>query len=138
MWDPSSQTRNRIHVPCIGKQILNHWTTRDVPSYHILTRSKEPEQSRGGMLRWRTCQHCEHEDLGALKKYKTQTKQNKTKQNKNYIQKYSVMISTYASSLATSEAHLSKQGLLMSPVLKYLIWSAKDLRILAVCERKFM
>ena len=74
---------------------------------------------------------------GHLKNTKPkQKKQNKTK--KNYIQKYSVMISTYASSLATSEAHLSKQGLLMSPVLKYLIWSAKDLRILAVCERKFM
>ena len=56
MCDPISQRRNWIHVPCLGKQILNHWTTRDVPSYHILTRSKEPERSRGGMLRWRTCQ----------------------------------------------------------------------------------
>ena len=137
MWDPSSRTRNRIHVPCIGKQILNHWTTRDVPSYHILTRSKEPEQSRGGMLRWRTCQPVSMRIWGHLKNTKPkQNKQNKTK--KTYIQKYSVMISTYACSLATSEAHLSKQGLLMSPVLKYLIWSAKDFRILAVCERKFM
>ena len=24
------QTRDRICVPCIGKQILNHWTTREV------------------------------------------------------------------------------------------------------------
>ena len=23
--------RDRIHVPCIGGQILNHWTTRGVP-----------------------------------------------------------------------------------------------------------
>ena len=27
----SSQTRNQTHVPCTGRQILNHWTTRKVP-----------------------------------------------------------------------------------------------------------
>ena len=27
----SSQTRDRTHVPCTGGQILNHWTTREVP-----------------------------------------------------------------------------------------------------------
>ena len=27
----SSQTRNWTHVPCIGRQILNHWTTRGMP-----------------------------------------------------------------------------------------------------------
>ena len=27
----SSPTRDQTHVPCIGKQILNHWTTREVP-----------------------------------------------------------------------------------------------------------
>ena len=26
----SSQIRDQIHVPCIGRQILNHWTTRKV------------------------------------------------------------------------------------------------------------
>ena len=26
-----SQTRDRTHVPCIGRQILNHWTTRKSP-----------------------------------------------------------------------------------------------------------
>ena len=26
----SSQTRSQIHLPCIGKWILNHWTTREV------------------------------------------------------------------------------------------------------------
>ena len=31
MWDLSSPTRDQIHVPCIGRQILNHWTTREVP-----------------------------------------------------------------------------------------------------------
>ena len=28
IWDPSSLTRVRAHVFCIGRQILNHWTTR--------------------------------------------------------------------------------------------------------------
>ena len=27
----SSQTRNLTHVPCVGRQILRHWTTRKVP-----------------------------------------------------------------------------------------------------------
>ena len=27
-WDLSSQTKSRTHVLCIGRQILNHWTTR--------------------------------------------------------------------------------------------------------------
>ena len=26
----SSQTRDQTRVPCIGRQILNHWTTREV------------------------------------------------------------------------------------------------------------
>ena len=29
MWDLSSRTRDRTHIPCIGRQILNHWTTRE-------------------------------------------------------------------------------------------------------------
>ena len=31
MWDFSSLTRDRTLVPCIERQILNHWNTRDVP-----------------------------------------------------------------------------------------------------------
>ena len=31
-WDLSSLTRDQTsHVPCIVRQILNHWTTREVP-----------------------------------------------------------------------------------------------------------
>ena len=30
MWDLSSLTRDRTHTPCIGRQSLNHWTTREV------------------------------------------------------------------------------------------------------------
>ena len=29
MWDLSSPTRKGIRVPCIGRQILNHGTTRN-------------------------------------------------------------------------------------------------------------
>ena len=32
MWDLSSLTRDRTHIPSNGRQILNHWTTREVPS----------------------------------------------------------------------------------------------------------
>ena len=31
MWNLSSLTRDRTHSPCITKQILNHWTIREVP-----------------------------------------------------------------------------------------------------------
>ena len=31
MWDLSPPTRDRTLTPCIGKQSLNHWTTREVP-----------------------------------------------------------------------------------------------------------
>ena len=35
MWDPSSPTRDRTCIPCIGRQILNHWTTREVPQKSV-------------------------------------------------------------------------------------------------------
>ena len=31
MWDHSSLTRDQTRVPCIVRQILNLWTTREVP-----------------------------------------------------------------------------------------------------------
>ena len=30
IWDLSSPTRGRTCVPCIGRWILNHWTTREI------------------------------------------------------------------------------------------------------------
>ena len=27
LWDLISQTSNRTHIPCIGRQSLNHWAT---------------------------------------------------------------------------------------------------------------
>ena len=32
MWDPSSPTRDRTRIPCIGRRSLNHWTSKEVPS----------------------------------------------------------------------------------------------------------
>ena len=36
VWDLSSQIRDQACIPCIGGQILSHWTTREVPQgiYH--------------------------------------------------------------------------------------------------------
>lgn len=31
MWGLSAPTRERTHIPCIGSQILNLWTTRQIP-----------------------------------------------------------------------------------------------------------
>ena len=30
-WDLTSRTRDWAHVPCIARQVLNHWATRQVP-----------------------------------------------------------------------------------------------------------
>ena len=32
----SSQTRDKTHVPRIGRRILNHWITREAPGVHFL------------------------------------------------------------------------------------------------------
>ena len=38
VWDLSSEIRDQIHIPCIGRWILNHWTTRKVPnSYSFIS-----------------------------------------------------------------------------------------------------
>ena len=36
MWDLSSQTKDWTGVPWIARQILNHWTTRQVPGFFSL------------------------------------------------------------------------------------------------------
>ena len=36
MWDLSSPTRNQTRAPCIVRQSLNHWTTREVPIVFIM------------------------------------------------------------------------------------------------------
>ena len=34
MWDLSFQARDQTCIPCVGKWILNHWTTRKVPVFY--------------------------------------------------------------------------------------------------------
>ena len=37
--DPSSSTRDQTHTPWMGRQSLNHWTTREAPQeLYILRR----------------------------------------------------------------------------------------------------
>ena len=36
MWGLSFPTRDRTHVSCIGRLILNHWTTKKVPVFVVL------------------------------------------------------------------------------------------------------
>ena len=39
IWDLSSLTRDRTCVPCIGRRILHHWTTGEVPKVDFKTQS---------------------------------------------------------------------------------------------------
>ena len=39
MWDFSSLTRDQIYIHCIGRWILNHWTTREVSALASLNPS---------------------------------------------------------------------------------------------------
>ena len=36
VWDLSSLTKGQTHIPCIGRQVLNHWTTREVPHFYFI------------------------------------------------------------------------------------------------------
>ena len=38
MWGLSSLTRDQTRVPCIGRRILYHWTTAEVPFFFFLNR----------------------------------------------------------------------------------------------------
>ena len=42
-WDLNSPARNQTCVSCIGRQILNHWTTREVPDSLPFTAQDHPE-----------------------------------------------------------------------------------------------
>ena len=38
LWEISYPTRDQTQVPCVGSQILNHWTTREVLHIAILNK----------------------------------------------------------------------------------------------------
>ena len=42
MWDLSSLTRDQTYIPCISRQILNHWTTTEVPVYSVFKETARP------------------------------------------------------------------------------------------------
>lgn len=46
MWDLSSPIRDGTIIPCIGRQSLKHWTTKEVPQYldlvHYLAQTHTP------------------------------------------------------------------------------------------------
>ena len=52
IWDVRSLTRDRTRVPCIGRQILNHWTATEVPQYVILTKRPEGLERSYEVLKW--------------------------------------------------------------------------------------
>ena len=43
----SSQTKDQTHVPCIGRQIINHWTTREVSGSLWIQRKTWAVQTKG-------------------------------------------------------------------------------------------
>ena len=46
MWNLSSPTRDGTYVPCIGRQILNHRTTREIPENpYILIQCLSPGET---------------------------------------------------------------------------------------------
>ena len=46
----SSQTRDQTHVPCIGRSVLSHWTTREGPPRSLHWRSVDSSIMGGGLL----------------------------------------------------------------------------------------
>ena len=43
----SSRARAQTHIPCIGRRILNHCATREVPIVRVLVGEKEKEKEKG-------------------------------------------------------------------------------------------
>ena len=43
-------TRGQMHILCLGRQSLNHWTTREVPSTFITTSSPTTRSVRGSTV----------------------------------------------------------------------------------------
>ena len=46
-WDLSSPTRDQTCIPCIGRWILNHWTTREVPRLLVMREKPKLGEAQG-------------------------------------------------------------------------------------------
>ena len=55
VWHLSSWTRDRTYVPCFGRQILNHWITRDSPPPPLFVRPFGPSCVKPAHRGTRTC-----------------------------------------------------------------------------------
>ena len=53
VWDLSSLTRDQTHNSCFERQILNHWTTREVPNLSFLMATKYQIRSDQSLSRVR-------------------------------------------------------------------------------------
>ena len=51
MCEPSCPATDQTHTPCTGKQNPNHWTAREVPTYH-LKQFVVQGGGGGGVQRW--------------------------------------------------------------------------------------
>ena len=52
-WDLSSLIRDQTHIPSIGRQVLNHWTTREIPGLLSLSLCLEVVARDPGVAGWR-------------------------------------------------------------------------------------
>ena len=53
MWNLSFPTRDLTHIPCTGRQILNHWTTMEIPDRcSVLKENFGPRDSSHSLHVW--------------------------------------------------------------------------------------
>ena len=53
MWDLSSLTRNRTHVPYISRWILNHWTIRKMHQLFLESESDHKDAKESVLMNLR-------------------------------------------------------------------------------------
>ena len=51
LWHLSSPTRDQTCIPCVGRWILNHWTTREVPWLLVMREKRNLGKAQG----WAPC-----------------------------------------------------------------------------------
>ena len=56
IWDLSSPTKDRTHIPCTGRWVLNLWTTRDSLDTGSLKRNERLKKSLGwAVIQYKGC-----------------------------------------------------------------------------------
>ena len=69
MGDLSSPIRDRICIPCTGRQILNHWTTTEVPKncFLIATACRDVPRDVTAMLVFSSVNYTRHVAMYKIK-----------------------------------------------------------------------